>query len=202
MDLDSIMNMPGIGPIIASAIEDGRKWGKTFIQDSSWKSDKQRMANHAIYESTLWSVGNGIAGGVVGIAGIPIEIATTLYSQVKLASTLFTIYGIDTYSPSSQPLVLAAAAGVSVAELANTLGSKVAQQAIQKALMALPNKTFAQINKTLGIKLIAKTGEKAFLNVAKIVPFVGCAVGGTVNAVMMNACGHSVIAFIDGWNKG
>ena len=76
------------------------------------------MANHAIYESTLWSVGNGIAGGAVGIAGIPIEVASTLYSQVKLASTIFAIYGIDTYNESAQPLVLAAAAGVSVSELA------------------------------------------------------------------------------------
>ena len=67
--------------------------------------------------------------------------------------------------------------------------------------MSIPGKTFAQINKTLGIKLIAKTGEKTLVNVAKIVPFVGSAVGGTVNGVMMNACGHSVIAFIKVWKR-
>jgi uncharacterized protein (DUF697 family) len=146
------------------------------------------------------SVGNGIASGVVGVAGIPVDVATALYSQVKLASSLFNIYEIDTKSESAQPLILAAA-GVTVSEFANTLGTKAAQQAIQKALMSIPNKTFVEINKALGIKLIAKTGEKTLLNVAKIVPFVGSAVGGTVNGVMMNACGHSVKVFIKAWNQ-
>ncbi len=34
------------------------------------------------------------------------------------------------------------------------------------------------MNKALGIKLIAKTGEKALVKVAKIVPFVGSAIAG------------------------
>ncbi len=128
-----------------------------------------------ISRSSQWSVGGGIGSGFVGIAGIPFDITSTLYSQVKLASTLFTIYGIDTSSQSAQPLVLAAAAGVSLAELANQLGTKAASQAIQKALMSIPGKTFAQINKALGIKLISKAGEKTLVNVAKIVPFIGSA---------------------------
>jgi hypothetical protein len=37
--------------------------------------------------------------------------------------------------------------------------------------------------------------------VAKIVPIVGSAVSGTINGVMMNACGHSVIQFIKVWQK-
>ncbi|MBD2529090.1 hypothetical protein H6G97_05705 [Nostoc flagelliforme FACHB-838] len=146
-------------------------------------------------------MGNGISNGLLGIAGIPSDVVITLYSQVKLTSALFTIYGIDITSDSTQPLVLAAAAGVSVSELANKLGTKAAQQAIQKALMSVPGKTFTEINKALGIKLISKAGEKTLLNVAKIVPFIGSAVGGTVNGVMMNACGHSVIAFIKVWNR-
>lgn len=201
MDFDSIMKMPVIGQTIDRGINGGTEWGQTYLNDPRWLGDKDKMANNVIYQSTLWSVGNGIASGVVGIAGIPLDVATALYSQVKLASALFTIYGIDTKSESAQPLVLAAAAGVSVSEFAHTLGTKAAQQAIQKALMSIPGKTFAQINKALGIKLIAKTGEKTLLNVAKIVPFVGSAVGGTVNGVMMNACGHSVKVFIKAWNQ-
>ncbi|MEH2377760.1 MAG: hypothetical protein V7K27_02480 [Nostoc sp.] len=205
MDFESIMNMPFIGQTITSAIEDGRKWGQTFLNDSSWHGDKDSMANHAIYESTVWSVGNGIASGVVGIAGIPFEIASTLYAQVKLASTLFAIHEINTYNPSAQPLVLAAAAGVGVSELANQLGTQVGTQvgtqAIQKALRSIPGKTFAEINKALGIKLISKAGEKTLVNVVKIVPFIGPPIIGTINGAMMNACGHSVIAFIHAWKR-
>jgi uncharacterized protein (DUF697 family) len=201
MDFESIMKMPVIGQTITSAIGGGNKWGQTYVNDSRWTDDRDKMANNVIYQSTLWSVGNGISNGLLGIVGIPGDVAITLYSQVKLTSALFTIYGIDITSHSTQPLVLAAAAGVSVSELANKLGTKAAQQAIQKALMSVPGKTFTEINKTLGIKLISKAGEKTLLNVAKIVPFIGSAVGGTINGVMMNACGHSVIAFIKVWNR-
>ncbi|MEH2238375.1 hypothetical protein [Nostoc sp.] len=158
------------------------------------------MVNHAIYESTLWSVGNGIASGVVGVAGIPFEIVSTLYAQVKLASTLFAIHKIDTYSESARLLVLAAAAGVSVSELANQLGTQVGiqvgSQAIQKALMSIPGKTFAEINKALGIKLISKAGEKTLVNISTMIPLIGFPIIGVIDGVMMNACGHSVIAFI------
>ncbi|MBW4563186.1 MAG: EcsC family protein [Mojavia pulchra JT2-VF2] len=201
MDFDSLMQMPVIGETIAYAIEDGRQWGQSFANNFYWAGNKDNIANLMILESTVWSVGNGILNGVLGFAGIPTEIAITLYSQVKLASALFTIYGIDIRSPSSRPLVLAAAAGITVAELANELGTKVGSQAIQKALMSIPGKTFVEINKALGIKLISKAGEKTLVNVAKMMPFVGSAVGGTVNGVMMNACGYSVIAFIKAWNR-
>ena len=76
------------------------------------------------------------------------------------------------------------------------MGTLTAKQAIQKALLSIPRKTFTEINKVLGIKLISKTGEKTLLNVAKIMPGIGSVIGGTVNGVMMNACGHSVVAFI------
>lgn len=145
LDFDSIIKMPAIAQVISHAIEEGRLWGETFINDSSWWDNKDRMANYAVYESTLWSVGNGIWSGLLGIARIPTDIAITLYSQVKLSSTLFAIYGIDTTSPSTQLLVLTAAAGVTVAELANHLGTLAAKQAIQKALMSISRRTFAEI---------------------------------------------------------
>ena len=161
-NLDSIMKMPVIGRAIASAIDDGRKCGQELLNEQRWSGNRDKMANHAIYISTLWSVGSGIGHGFTGIAGIPSDVSFTLYSQVKLASTLFTIYGMDTKPESAKPLVLAAAAGVSVSELANKLGSKVAAEAIRKALMSVPRKTFNQINKTLGIKSISKAGKKLY----------------------------------------
>ncbi|MBD0300832.1 MAG: hypothetical protein ICV85_01260 [Tolypothrix sp. T3-bin4] len=123
MDFNLLMQMLVIGETIAYAIEDGRQWGQSFANNFYWAGNKDNIANLMILESTVWSVGNGILNGVLGFAGIPTEIAITLYSQVKLASALFTIYGIDIRSPSSRPLVLAAAAGMTVAELANELGT-------------------------------------------------------------------------------
>ena len=195
MDVNAIMDLPGIGDTIASAIHSGSEWGKEFLHDPQWQGDKNRMANHIIYESTMWSIGTGVTTGLGGLAGIPADVAFTLYSQVKLAATLFTIYEIDTRDKSTQPIILAAA-GVGAAELATQLGTSIGVKAIRSALMSVPGKVLAQINKALGIKLISKAGEKTLLNVAKIVPFLGSPVTGMVNGVMMNACGHFTLIFI------
>jgi len=200
MDVNAIMDLPGIGTTIASAIHSGSEWGGKFLRDPQWQGDKNRMANHIIYESTMWSIGTGITTGFGGLAGVPADVGFTLYSQVKLAATLFTIYEIDTTDKSTQPIILAAAAGVSAAELATQLGTSIGVKAIRSALMSVPGKVFAQINKALGIKLISKAGEKTLVNVAKIVPFLGSAVTGTVNGVMMNACGHFTLIFIKAFN--
>jgi len=200
MDFNAIMELPAIKNTIAHAIHSGSAWGEEFLIDPKWQGNKDRMAHHAIYESTLWSVGTGAATGLGGalfmVVGVPTDVSVTLYSQVKLAATLFAIYEIDTNDKAAQPLILAAAAGVGVSELATMLGTSIGAKAIRAALMSVPGKVFAQINKTLGVKLISKAGEKTLVNVAKMVPFLGSAVGGTVNGVMMNACGHSTISFI------
>lgn len=104
------MNMPVIGQTIAYAIEDGRQWGLSFANNFYWVGNRDNIANLMILESTVWSVGNGIVNGLIGLAGIPTDIAITLYSNVKLASALFALYGIDMRSESSRLLVLAAAA--------------------------------------------------------------------------------------------
>ncbi len=56
--------------LLLPAIEEGRQWGYQFLRDPRWESDRDRMANHAIYEATLWSVGSGVATGVMGWAGM------------------------------------------------------------------------------------------------------------------------------------
>ncbi|MEH2291529.1 hypothetical protein [Nostoc sp.] len=47
MDFESIMKMPVIGQTIASAIEAGREWGQTYLNDSRWWGDKDKMANRS-----------------------------------------------------------------------------------------------------------------------------------------------------------
>jgi len=199
MDYSSLMQLPGIGQIICHAINEGKDWGRTFLRDGNWYGDRNRMSSHAIYESTMWSVGNGLWSGLLGFAGIPSDIAISLYSQVKLASTLFTIHGIDISLPQNHVLVLAAAAGVGLAELANYLGTSVATKAVERALMSVPGKVFAEINKVLGIKIISKAGETTFMNISKLIPGVNSVINGCVNGATMNATGHSILAFIREW---
>ncbi len=199
MDFNTIINLPIIGQTIAHAIEGGRVWGKSYLEDSRWQNDREQMVNNVIFQSTVWSMGEGFISGIGGIAGIPVDVASTFYSQMKLTSTLFTIHDIDTKSEAAQPLILAAATGISLGELANYLGTQAVSQAIEKALLSIPSRSFTQINQLLGIKLISQAGERTLVNVAKMMPLIGSAVNGTVNGVIMASCGNSVLVFIKTW---
>lgn len=188
--------IPGLVDVFSGAIKDGRNWGSEFLDDPQWGGDHEKMANHAIYESTMWSIGAGVATGLVGIAGIPVDLVNCLYSQVKLSSALFTIHGYDTSNESIWIIIIAAAAGVSLTELATHFGTAVAIKAIQKAVLNKPLRVLMKINGPLTIKIISKIAGKNAARAIKAIPAVGGIVGGGVNAVMMNACGHGVIKVI------
>jgi len=190
------MQVPGLVDTFAHAITDGRDWGNQFIHDPAWGGNRDRMADHAIYESTLWSIGAGVATGAIGLAGIPLDLVETLYSQTKLSSTLFTIHGFDTSDESIWVIIIAAAAGVSITELATHFGTRAAIKAIQKALFPKPFRMLMKVNQSLTIKLISKLAGKNAAKAFKVMPAIGGVIGGGVNAVMMNGCGHVVLKAI------
>jgi hypothetical protein len=204
MEFDLIIRLPAVAQTIAVAIEHGREWGQRFLNDSSWRGNKKKMAKYAIGESARWATWKGI----MGVTGIPSQVAVAIYSQIKLAATLFTIYDIDTTRHSTQALVLAAVAGVSVPELANYLPANTAQPGIKKALMSISGKNFTEIHKNLGIKLLASIGNKCQVNTshmhdvgAVMLYHQPSTITNQVSGVSMDACGHSVINFIDTWKQ-
>jgi hypothetical protein len=182
-DISSGIRLHVIGQTVALAIEHGREWGQLFLNDLSWRGNKAKMAKHAISESAIYTlrkkINDDLNGDFFNTATISSEITELLYSHIKLTSTLFTIYGIDTVKVTAHPLVLAAASGVSFTEFANQLQTTSAPCAIQKALQSVSRNQFAEINKLLGAKLIDKFKEPDTLN----------------------HCGNSVKAFITAYQS-
>ncbi|MFN4271081.1 MAG: EcsC family protein [Thermosynechococcus sp.] len=182
----------GLAKVIAEALSDGEEWGKTFLQDPNWGDDRDRMANHAIYEATLWSVGSGVATGVMGWAGLPLDFAHFHHAQIKLAAALFTIHGFDLRDRDMRMAAVAAAVGVGAAELATYLGRRLTSYAVQNFVQ----KPAQHGLKNLLAQIFSKSSSKTLLLPAKAVPLLGGVIGGSVNAFMMNACGHSVCQVI------
>ncbi|QEQ00682.1 EcsC family protein [Thermosynechococcus sp. QKsg1] len=186
------------------AIQDGREWGYEFLRDPHWGGDRDRMANHAIYEATLWSVGSGVATGVMGWAGMPLDIGYFYYAQIKLAAALFIIYGLDPENKNVLMMLIPTALGFTAAELANhfgtqfcrqifkTFGRRAAQKNLSQVLMAV----FRQLPPPLLRQIFGKASSKSLTLPARAVPLVSGVIGGATNAVMMNICGHGVCTVI------
>ncbi|WP_298976022.1 hypothetical protein [uncultured Thermosynechococcus sp.] len=190
--------------LLLPAIKEGRQWGSRFLRDPRWGGDRDRMAKHAIYEATLWSVGSGVATGVIGLAGVPLDVAYFYHAQVKLAAALFTIHGLDTEDQAVLMILIPAALGVTAAELANYFGNQFCRQvfktlsrrAAQKNLSPVLISVFKQLPRPLLRQIVGKASSKSSTLPARAVPLMSAVIGGTTNAIMMNICGHGVCAVI------
>lgn len=194
----------GLLELILLATEDGRQWGLKFLCDPRWGGDRDRMANHAIYEATLWSVGSGVATGAMGWVGLPLDIAYFYYAQIKLAAALFTIHGLDTKDETVLMILIPAALGMSAAELANsfstqlcvqvlkTFGQRAAKQNLPNVLMSV----LQRLPRPLFQRIVGNVSRKGLMLPARAIPLISSVIGGTTNAVIMNICGHGVCAVI------
>lgn len=215
MDFESLVKHPVVGQTIIAAIEDGREWGQRFLHDPSWRNHKSKMAKYAIYESNRTILphkqGTGetlLVQETFSYPEISLELHTNLYSQIKLAATLFTIYEIDTKSPLMHPLIIAAAAGVEIQELADYLGTQNHKSAIRQALMTKRGKGFWDINRNLGMKLIAQIHQQDLTkNVAKFLPVLGNNALANTSLENKNPThqhpeigGSLIMSFIQAWN--
>ncbi|QQE63619.1 hypothetical protein GFS31_02860 [Leptolyngbya sp. BL0902] len=193
--------IPFLIELMEKAIQDGREWGLDLLNESKHKHGRKKIAIHAINMSTLWSIGKGIATGIAGLLALPADLVDTVYSQVKLSATLFTIRGYDTANEGNWVFIVAAAIGISVHKLAKYLGVH-AIKALNKVLLPKSFRILMKMNQTLAIKFGAKIFGKNVVKVAKAVPAIGGVIGGGVNGVTMLLCGRGVIRFMDDWGTG
>ncbi|MDM7326770.1 MAG: hypothetical protein P3X23_006615 [Thermosynechococcus sp. Uc] len=190
--------------LLLPAIEEGRQWGYQFLRDPRWEGDRDRMTNHAINEATLWSLGCGVATGVIGLAGVPLDVAYFYHAQTKLAAALFTIHGLDTEDQAVLMILIPAALGVTAAELANYFGRQFCRQifrtlnqgAAQKNLSPVLTSVFKQLPRPLLRQIVGKVSSKSLTLPARAVPLMSGVMCGITNAIMMNIGGHSVCTVI------
>jgi hypothetical protein len=190
--------IPFLVELVEGAIQDGREWGLKLLNESSQRSDRKKIASYAINMSTLWSIGKGIATGIVGIVGLPLDFVDTIHSQVKLSAALFTIHGFDKFS---EIFIVSAAIGMSVQKLNEHLGFH-AIKALNKALLPKSFRILMKMNQALAMKFGAKIFSKNVVKTAKVIPAIGGVIGGSVNGVAMLICGNAILSFMDDLRKG
>lgn len=193
--------IPFLIDIMTEAIKDGREWGMTLLNESNQGHDRKKIASHAINTATLWSIGKGIATGVIGIVGIPLDIIDAVHSQVKLSAALFTIHECDTASEANWIFIVSAALGMSAANLAQHLGFYTIK-ALNKVLLPKSFRLIMKMNQSLALKFGAKIYGKNVVKAAKVIPAIGGVIGGSVNGVTMLLCGNWILSFIDDLREG
>lgn len=139
-------------------------------------------------------------GGVITLpVTIPANVASVLYVQMRMISSVAYLSGLDINSDATQTLVYACLAGVSVANVIKDTGIKLGTKIATSLVEKIPGKTLTAINKKVGFRMLTKFGEKGIINIGKMVPVVGAIVGGGFDLVETKiVANRSLKEFFDG----
>ncbi|AWM80702.1 EcsC family protein [Gammaproteobacteria bacterium ESL0073] len=133
------------------------------------------------------------SGGVFTLpVAVPANFATILLIQIRMIAAIAHLNGHDIKDEKVRTLVYIALCGNSVKSILKktgiNLGTKVTATLIQKYLTL---EMIAQINKSVGFKLLTKTSTSGVINLGKAVPVVGGLIGGGFDAITTNLIGNA-----------
>ena len=168
----SIDGIPHVSPPIEelanqylSKNEDVKKAAKSFI-------------NYQIAKCTTSGFITGFGGLITLPITIPANISNVLYVQLRMIACLAHMGGYNLDDDQTQTLVYACLAGVSVNSLIKQAGIKVGTKLTQSLIKKIPGTVVTKINQKVGFRLLTKFGSKGVINMGKMIPVVGAAIGG------------------------
>ncbi len=162
---------------------------------------RQPYANDAERVQALikWAVAKnsavGFATGLGGVLALPVAIpgslAASLAIQAPMVAAIAEIYGHDPKDDQVRTTILLCMIGTAMEDVVKqagvTLGGKVAIE----GLKMIPGRVLIEINKRVGFRLLTKFGERGVVNLAKLVPLVGGAVGGAFDGAACYVVGQA-----------
>lgn len=144
----------------------------------------------------------GTAGFVTGLGGaitlpvtIPASFASNIYLQLRMIAAIAHMGGYDIRSDKVRTFVYMCLVGKQMNDLLKDFGVQLGTKMASSLLKEIPGKLLIEINKAVGFRLITKAGSTGLVNLGKAIPFLGGAIGGTVEAVSTNVVGNKARDF-------
>ena len=98
--------------------------------------------------------------------------------------------GFELSSDQTQTLVYACLAGVSVGGRIKPAGIKLGTKLANGLIKKIPGTALTKINQKVGFRLITKFGSTGIINLGKLVPGVGAAIGGGLDLAETKSIGN------------
>lgn len=180
-------------PLLSSAqemAEDYRKPGKPIHECINslirWQTTK---AAH----NGFWL---GLPGATLAPGTIPLDIAQSMYVQLRMVAAIAHLYGHDVKADQVRTCALICLCGSKATDVLASAGIKFGQKFAFNIIKAIPGKVLIEINKKVGMRLFTKFGEKGIINLGKTVPLVGGLFGAACNGFGTRAVGATAKAIL------
>lgn len=159
-----------------------------YLQKHKTKEDAcKAMMKNQIIKCTTSGFVTGFGGLITLPVTIPANIGSVLYVQMRMIACCAYMAGFDLNSDQTQTFVYACLAGVAVNELVKQAGIKFGVKFANGLVKKIPSKVLTKINQKVGFRFITKFGTKGIINLGKLVPGVGAAIGGGLDLVETKA---------------
>ena len=158
---------------------------------------KAKSPDQAAKALAKWQVMKcGTSGFVTGLGGlitlpaaIPANVGSVMYVQMRMIACIAKMAGYDIKSDQVQTMVYMCLTGTTFADLTKIAGIKFGTKSLEAAIKKIP-----------GAALV-KFGQKGIVNLGKMVPLLGGAIGGSVDVVSTMLITRSAIQmFMNGGN--
>ncbi len=157
--------------------------------------DPLLAAKSLIRWQTAKAATSGFLTGIGGLLTLPITVpagvATALYIQIRMISTIAILAGFDVRSDKVKILVLICLTGTGTSEvLFKNVGIKIGEKLTKEAIKKIGTEIIKKVNSAVGFRLLTKFGSTGIINISKMIPLVGGVIGGTFDAVTTKAVGE------------
>lgn len=180
------VNLTGC-PDFASAYELAKEYQKKYPNNLEKQIDS--FINWQCAKAGLSGAITGFGGFVTMAVTLPANITSVIAIQLRMIATIAILCGYDVKSDKVKTLVYCCLVKQSIENIIKEAGVKVAQKFAVKLIQRMPYDMIKVINKTVGIKLITKFGQKGVVNLGKEVPLFGSLLGAGIDIVSTKAIG-------------
>ena len=109
------------------------------------------------------------------------EAAIILFIQLRLIGSIAHMCGHDPKTDQVKTVLYMCMAGNGMQKIATSVGIDISKKMALSGIKTIPGKALIEINKKVGFRLFTKFGQKGAINLGKMVPLAGGAVGAAVD---------------------
>lgn len=127
-----------------------------------------------------------------GLITLPANFVSVMFVQIRMVAAIAHMCSHDLKDDKVKTLVYASLVGNAVKDVLKEVGVQVTTKVSVKLIKTyLTREIINAINKAIGFRLLTQAGSKGIMNAAKIVPFLGGLVAGTIDAYSTNYIGNT-----------
>ena len=142
---------------------------------------------------------SGFVTGLGGIITIPVTLPANILSvaliQVRMATAIACIYGLDPREDRVKTIVYLTLCGSAAGETVKAILKETGVKVSLGLLRQVPSTLILAINRQIGFRLITKFGTTGTINLSKAIPIVSGAVCAAFDGVATRMIGRYAVQF-------